>query len=258
MNVDKRREIIIEHVNKRGKVTISEICDLFDVSEMTIRRDFRDLDKIGLLRRIHGGAVSGIGRSYEPAYTVRANDNYESKKAIGLKAAEYVHDGDSIFIDTGTTTIEFARALKNKRNLTIITSSIPVANEVITTFSLLNDVRLIMTGGVVRAVELSMIGEDCHATILKYHVDKAFLGVSGIDLEAGLTEYNVDDAWVIKTAMKSAQQRIVLADSSKLGRVTFSSVSKLTDFDILITDKGAPEDFLEELRKLNVEIEIAD
>jgi DeoR/GlpR family transcriptional regulator of sugar metabolism len=257
MSVEERKRLIVERINKQGRVTISEICDLYDVSDMTARRDLRDLDQIGLVHRVHGGAVSSIGRSYEPAYNVRAMTNHEAKKAIGQKAAEFVHDGDSISLDTGTTTVEFARALKEKRNLTIVTNSLTIANEIVSSFSLINDVRLILTGGIVRSVEFSMIGDIAQNTYNTHHVDKAFMGISGVSLEAGLTEYNLDDAQIIKAAISSAQQNIILADSSKLERITFAKVGKLSDVDRIITDQDAPPDLVEKLTKLGLDVIVA-
>lgn len=258
MSIEDRRRLIVERVNKQGKVTISEICDLFDVSEMTVRRDLRELDQIGLIHRVHGGAVSGIGRSYEPAYNIRALENLEAKKAIGRKAAEFVRDGDSIGIDTGTTAIEFARALKDKRNLTIVTYSLAIANEIISSFSLINDVRLILSGGIVRAGEFSLTGSIAQNTFTSFHVDKAFIGVGGISLEAGLTEYNLEESEVVKAAMNSAHQNNILADSSKLGRVAFTTIGKLSDADRIITDQDAPPELVEELTNQGVDVIVAE
>jgi len=258
VNAEDRKRQIVEIVNQKSKVTISEMCRLFDVSEMTVRRDLRDLDQIGLIHRVHGGAISSIGRSYEPAFTIRAKSSNEAKKAIGRKAAEYVQDGDSICIDTGTTTIEFARALKDKHNLTIITSSLLIANEIISSLSLEKDVCLILSGGIVRVGEFSMVGEIATRTFKDIHVDKAFISVGGIDLEAGLTEYNIDDCLVMKSAIKSAQQCIVLADSSKFSRVAFASTGELSDADLIITDQGVPPDMVEELTKLGIDVIIAE
>jgi DeoR/GlpR family transcriptional regulator of sugar metabolism len=257
VSIERRKHEILELVNQKGKMTIADLGKMFDVSDMTIRRDLRDLDKIGLLRRFHGGAVSSIGRSYEPAYNLRAMTKLDAKKAIGRKAAELVQDGDSIGIDTGTTTLELVHSLKDKRNLTILTSSLTIANEVVSTFSLLNEVRLILTGGIVRANELSMVGDIAHGSYQALHVDKAFLGVGGISLEAGITEYNLDDAAVKKAMLKSAQQKIVLADSSKLGRTRFGTVCTLTEVDCIVTDNQASSEIVDEFSKLGVEVVIA-
>jgi len=125
---------------------------------MTIRRDLRDLDREGLLRRVHEGGVSSLGRSHEPPYAIRVTSNDEKKKAIGRKAAELVLDGDSIALDVGTTTLEIAHALHGKRNLNIITASLPIANEIVIGLHLNSDVRPVLAAGIVRSGEQSMIG----------------------------------------------------------------------------------------------------
>jgi len=256
MQSDRRRRIV-EIVQHSGSKTVAELCDLFDVSEMTIRRDLRELDRDGVLRRVHGGAVSNLGRSYEPAYTIRSTRNNEIKEAIGLKATEIVIDGDSIALDVGTTTLEIAKALQGKRNLTIITASLPIANEIVSNLSLTSDVRLILTGGIIRSGELSMIGHIATQTYSAYHVDKAFIGVGGISLEDGLTEYNLEDALVKKSLIQNAHQRIVVADSSKFGRTTFTSVAPLSMVNTIITDSQIPKKSLYSLQDLGIEVLIA-
>lgn len=256
MQSDRRRKII-EIVQESGSMTVAELCELFDVSEMTIRRDLRDLDKEGVLRRVHGGAVSNLGRSYEPPYTMRTTRHTEDKVAIGQKAAELVVDGDSLALDVGTTTLEIARALKGKRNLTILTASIPIANEVVSNLSLNSDVRLILTGGIVRPGELSLIGHIAEQTYADFHVDKAFIGVGGLSLEDGLTEYNIEDARVKKPLIKHAHHRIVVTDSSKLGQTTFSAVAPLSVVHTLVTDSGISEEFHKALKERSIEVIIA-
>jgi DeoR/GlpR family transcriptional regulator of sugar metabolism len=254
----ERRRKIVEMVQESGSRSVVDLCGLFDVSEMTIRRDLRDLDREGLLRRVHGGAVSNIGRSYEPPYPVRATRNDDRKKAIGRRAAELVLDGDSIALDIGTTTLEIARALHGKRNLTVVTASLPIANEIVSSLSLTSDVRLILTGGIVRSGELSMIGHIAARTYADFHVDKAFIGVGGMSLEDGLTEYNLEDALVKKPLLQNAHQRIVVADSSKIGRTTFTSVAPLSMVNTYITDSDIDRDTLKSLQAMGIEVLIAE
>lgn len=256
MQTDRRTKIV-EIVQESGSKTVTELTELFDVSEMTIRRDLRDLDREGLLRRVHGGAVSSLGRSYEPPYNIRLTTNDEKKVAIGRKAAELVFDGDSIALDVGTTTLEIARALHGKRNLTIITASLPIANEVVSGLSLDTDARLILTGGIVRSAELSMTGHIAARTYSDFHVDKAFIGIGGLSLDDGLTEYNLDDALVKQPLIQNAQQRIVVADSSKLGRTTFTSIAPLSMVDTLITDGDIPPDVQTALQDMEIEVILA-
>lgn len=254
----ERRMQIVTLVQERGRASVPDLSERFDVSEMTIRRDLRELDREGLLKRVHGGAISGFGRSYEPALNLRANANKATKEAIGRKAAELISDGDSLAFDVGSTTLEIARQLGSRQNLTIITTSLPIANQVAENYSLTSDVRLILAGGIVRSRELSMIGPFAEHTLNELHVDKAFIGVAGVSLDEGLTEYNLEDATVKKSMIRCAHQVIVVADSSKLGKVTFASVASLEAIDTLVTDNQAEEDFLRELEARGVQIIVAE
>ena len=253
-----RRRTIVELVQESGSKTVPELCELFDVSEMTIRRDLRDLDREGALRRVHGGAVSSLGRSYEPPFTIRSTRNAEIKRAIGQKAAELIVDGDSIALDVGTTTLEIAQALQGKHNLTIITASLPIANEIVSNLSLTSEVRLILTGGIVRSGELSMIGEIAARTYAEFHVDKAFIGVGGISFEDGLTEYNIEDAVVKKPLIQNAHRRIVVTESTKIGRTTFTTIAPLTVVDTIITDSQISAQSLGRFEELGIEVLVAE
>jgi len=253
----ERRMQIVTLVQESGRASVPDLSARFEVSEMTIRRDLRELDREGLLKRVHGGAISGFGRSYEPALNLRAEANQAAKAAIGKRAAELIEDGDSLAFDVGSTTLEIARHLGNKQNLTIITTSLPIANQIVENYSLTSDVRLILAGGIVRSREFSMIGPFAERTLQELHVDKAFIGVAGVSLEEGLTEYNLEDATVKKSMLRSAHQVIVVADSSKLGRITFANVAGLESVDTLVTDDQAPEDLLNELKARGVQIILA-
>jgi DeoR/GlpR family transcriptional regulator of sugar metabolism len=212
------------------------------------------LDGQGLLRRVHGGAVTNLGRSYEPPFQLRATKNREVKVAIGQQAAGLIYDGDSIALDVGTTTLEIVRGLKGKRNLTIITNCLQIANLVVDMLSLETEARLIVTGGIVRPRELSMIGALPERVYQEFHVDKAFIGIAGISLEDGLTEYNIEDSQVKKILLRSAREKIIVADSSKFGVTAFANVAPLSAVDKIVTDAGAPVEMVEQIRKLGVEV----
>ncbi len=254
---DERRSSILEILREEGKVAVADLCERFDVSGMTIRRDLRELDREGLLRRVHGGAISSLGRSYEPPYQLRSTDNVEAKIAIGHKAAEMIFDGESIAMDIGTTTLEVARALQGKRNLTIITASLPIANEIASKSSLHSDIRLILTGGILRPGELSMIGHMANQAYLEFHADKAFIGVGGLSLETGLTEYNLEDALVKRPLLEKANRKIVVTDGSKFNRTTFATIGPLSSIDTVITDSSAPLGMIQALEDLGIQVLIA-
>ena len=258
MNIIERQSLIVEIVNREGSIQISDICNKFDVSDMTARRDLNELDRRGLIRRIHGGAITNYGRSYEPPFQTRSTKNQEAKSAIGKKAAELIYDGDSIALDVGTTTLEIVHGLVGKRNLTIITSSLQIANLVVKTLSLETDARLILTGGIVRPRELSMIGSIAERVFEEFHVDKAFIGIGGINIEAGLTEFNIEDAQTKKRLIKTARENIVVADGSKMGVTTFARVASLDAINKIVTDQSADNKMIESISKLGVEVIVAD
>jgi DeoR/GlpR family transcriptional regulator of sugar metabolism len=248
---------IVEIVVNKGQISISEICQLFDVSEMTARRDLNGLDRKGLLRRTHGGAIANLGRSYEPPFLARIDKHQEEKSLIGLRAADLILDGDSIALDVGTTTLEIIKGLKDKRNLTIVTNSLQIANEIVGTLSLETDVRLVLTGGIVRARELSMVGHIPEYVYQDLHVDKAFIGIAGISIEDGLTEFNIEDAQIKRALLKTAREKIVVADSSKFGVTTLASVASLKSIDKIVTDSCAPAGLSERIREIGVDVVLA-
>jgi DeoR/GlpR family transcriptional regulator of sugar metabolism len=258
MLVEERKSRILEHIAAHGNIKIQEICDMFDISDMTARRDLNDLDQKGLLRRIHGGAVANLGRSYEPPFQTRSTKNEEKKQAIGKKAAELIFDGDSICLDVGTTTLEVARHLGGKRNLSILTNCLQIANLLVSTLSLEVDARLIITGGIVRPRELSMVGSIPEEVYSNYHTDKAFIGIGGLSLENGLTEYNIEDSQVKKVLLQNSREKIVVVDSSKLGVTTFNAVGPLDAVDTIVTDTDAPQHLVKEIRNLGIEVILAN
>lgn len=258
MNAAERQGKIVEFVLEKGRIRIPEMCEMFDISDMTARRDLNELDRLGLLRRVHGGAIANLGRSYEPPFQTRFVKNQEAKTLIGRKAADLIYDGDSIALDVGTTTLEIVPALHGKRNLTIITSCLQIASRVVDQLSLDVDARLILTGGIVRPRELSMVGPISEQVYQQLHVDKAFLGIGGISLEDGLTEYNIEDTQIKRMLLRSAREKIVLADGSKFGVTTFASVAPLTSVDRIVTDATAPAEMLQAIRRQGVDVIIAD
>lgn len=258
MNSQERKSKIVELIHEAGRVNISDICSMFDVSEMTVRRDLNELDRQGLVRRVYGGAIASLGRSYEPSFQTRTVKNQTAKEAIGRKAAELIFDGDSIALDVGTTTLEIVPGLVGKRNLTVVTSCLQIASNIVDQLSLEIDARLIITGGIVRPRELSMIGHIPERVYQDLHVDKAFIGIGGVSLMDGFTEYNIEDTQIKKMLINSAREKIVVADGAKFGVTTFASVAQLTEIDTIVTDRTAPADMIEQIRKQGVEVILAD
>ncbi len=239
-------------------MTVTQLCEELGVSDMTIRRDLREMEIQGLLRRVHGGAMRIVRHSYEPPYTVRQTQQREIKQQIGRKAAELIANSDIIALDSGTTTLEIARALDGQRELTVITGSLPIINEIVSRYSLVSDIRLIVTGGTVRPREMSMIGHHPTRLYAELHVDKAFIAVGGISLEHGLTTYNLDEALVERTMVATADQVIVVADGTKFNRVTFASIAPLSEVDVIVTDLSADKSTVHRLQDTGIELIFAD
>lgn len=230
----KRRQAIEGRITRDGEATLADLAAEHGVSEMTIRRDLEILEASRGIRRVRGGAISTFSRSYEPPLSDRLVRSHGAKERIGAAAAELLAPGESAIIDVGTTALELARCLRGRRGCTVVTASLMVAMEL----SADPAIRVISTGGLVRPGEMSLIGPGAEDSFSGVNCDVVFLGVGGVDVEAGLTEYNLDDTRVKQAAIRSARRVVVLADVSKLGRVTFSTVAPLTKVDTLVTDAG--------------------
>ncbi len=249
-----RRRAIQALLVERGEAAVADLAAEFAVSEMTIRRDLETLESEGIARRIRGGAISTLSRSYEPPLAMRSTEAQAAKAAIAAAAAQYIEYGETAILDVGSTTLELARCLRGRGGLTLVTPSIPVALE------LANEpnMRVILTGGIVRPGELSLIGDFAERTFEQLNCDVLFLGIGGIHPEKGLTEYNLDDARVKRAAMQTASRCVVLADSTKLDRVCLGSVAPLEAIDVLITNAESSNHVVQMARKSGVEVVVVD
>lgn len=232
MRPQERRRLISRRLNASGAISFTGLAQELAVSEMTVRRDLKLLEGEGQARGVRGGAIPVVSRSYEPPFAHRQVSAAAAKVAIGRAATLQINDGDTVILDVGTTTVELARALRGRQKLTIVTASLPIAVELGNE----PEMRVIVAGGLLRTGELSLTGGATEEAFTDVNCDVVFLGVAGLDEAAGLTDFNPDDARVKRAAMRSARRAIVLADRTKLGRVTFSRIAPLTAVDMLITD----------------------
>ncbi len=254
MDFETRRNAIISAVELQGTVKVAHLAKELGVTEMTIRRDLNQLELEGLVKRIHGGGIKTSGRSYEPTLVFRSTIHVDQKKQIARQASELVVEGDFIALDVGSTTCEIARCLVNRHNITVITPSLYIANLLVNH----PEIRLILPGGIVRPGETSMIGELSHRAFEMLHVDRFFMGVGGIDANAGLTEYNWDDTLVKQAIMKNAKQIIVTADSSKFDRIATVNIAPLEKIDILVTEQPPTSPLSDALQKAEVTVLIGN
>jgi DeoR/GlpR family transcriptional regulator of sugar metabolism len=254
MLLEERHQSILHLLDTQGTVSVVELVARFDVSEMTIRRDLDLLERRGYLRRVHGGAITDRGRSFEPSFLARSTVNQDLKERIGKAAAGLVNPGDSLILDVGTTTLEIARHLVNKNELTIITPCFQIANVLAGN----SNIRLILAGGILRPKELSMYGPLAERAFNDYFVDKLFLGASGVDFTAGLTEFNLEDTLVKHAMLRSAKHVILTVDSSKFNRVAFTSIAPLSIVHTIVTDTNLEPEVAVQLKKENIKVILAE
>lgn len=250
---DQRYKAIIEKLENNSTVSVSDLVKEFQVSEMTIRRDLATLEKRGLLHRVHGGATSLRGRSYEPPFLTRVAENIEYKRKIGKAASSLIQNGDSLTLDVGTTTLEIARNLHTKQDLTVITPSLRIANELVDH----PGIRIILTGGIIRSGEYSMVGHLAERIFSDFFVDKLFLGAGAVDIKAGLSEFNIEDTLVKRAMIKSAKRVILVADSTKFSRVAFTSIVPISNVHTIVTDTDIDPHLVSQIRKEGIEVILA-
>ena len=238
MLASQRRAAILAMVEESGAVRVSDLVDQLGVSDMTVRRDIERLDGEGLLERVHGGALALIPRATdEPGFNAKSTLMTAEKHAIALAAARLVEPGATIGISAGTTTYEFARAIRNVPHLTVVTNSVPVAQ-------LLHESGggghvVVLTGGV-RTPSDALVGPVAVSALQGLHVDRLFLGAHGIDRSAGLTTPNLVEAETNRALVRASRSVCVLADHTKVGIVGLSTFMPLVEVDTLITDAGVP------------------
>lgn len=240
MFAQQRHEHILDGVRAHGAVRVSDLVDELGVSDMTIRRDISHLVRKGLVARVHGGATAVTGRSAEePAFAVKADRQTAQKKGIAEAASRLVQPGDSVALSAGTTTYAVALELRSLPNLTIVTNSLPVGDAM--NAMPRADRTVILTGGV-RTPSDALVGPVAVSTLRSLHVDWLFLGVHGFDDRAGFTTPNLEESETNRALIGCARQTVVVADSTKSGIVGLSSMARINEVDILVTDEGLDPD----------------
>lgn len=248
----ERRTKILALLEEQGKVSVSELSSRFDISEVTIRNDLRDLHLRGLVQRAHGGAMKVETVSIDQSLQVKAELHADEKRRIGSAAAALVQDGESIILDSGTTTQQIARQLRTKRGLTVITNGLNIATELLGA----PDIQVIMLGGIVRQSSGSVVGQFAEEMLEQLFADKLFLGVDAFDLDFGLSTPNLEESVVNQAMARIAKEKILVADSSKFGKRSLSRIMSLSELDIIITDSSLPESIQAEVRSRGLELNL--
>jgi DeoR/GlpR family transcriptional regulator of sugar metabolism len=230
----QRRRKILDLLQEEGSARVSTLSKVFKVTEPTIRQDLERLEEEGHIIREHGGAfLKSVPRQVR-TLSLQHTENMGKKERIGRKAAAFIHDGDAVVFDSGSTTTEIAKNLGERRNLTVITNAINIALLLGTGMSS----AIMLTGGEFKPPTLSLTGEKAALLFDGIHVGKCFLAAGGVSLDAGLTYPGFSDLHVKKAMIGAAAEVYLVADSTKIGKVLFASLGPIELVKYLVTDEG--------------------
>jgi DeoR family transcriptional regulator of aga operon len=248
----ERREQIIQRLRAQGSVQVNDLSHLYGVSTVTIRNDLAFLEKQGIAVRAYGGALICEGNmpGAEPSVEDKSSLNTAVKRSIAQAAAALVKPGHRIILDSGTTTYEIARMLRQHTDVIAMTNGMNVANALLEA----EGVELLMTGGHLRRQSQSFYGDQAEQSLQNYHFDLLFLGVDAIDLDRGVSTHNEDEARLNRKMCEVAERIIVVTDSSKFNRSSLHKIIDTQRIDMIIVDEGIPAESLEGLRKSGIEV----
>lgn len=232
MNISERREKILELLNQNGEVRVGDLSQTFGISSITIRSDLADLEDKGLLFRIHGGAVNSFKSYCDMDLKQRLATNYKAKQLIAKKAVSVLKEHDTVMFNSGTTTLSVFRAIPPNLHLNIVTNSISIALEAGGN----PNYNVVLLGGLVNAKYQFVYGDDTVNQLKNYHANKLFLSVDGISADGSLTTYYDREAEVARLMLKQSLSKIIVADSSKIGRTAFVNIVNTSSNCTLITD----------------------
>ena len=252
MNTIERHKVIINKIKNEGQVKVLTLCDELKVSSVTIRKDLKFLEEKGLLFRAHGGATLYNPYTVERPVNEKEKIHLSEKMRIGAAAAKLVQPNDSILIASGTTVQALAKNIQPRESLTVITSALNVALELIHH----PEIEVVQLGGLLRKSSSSVTGPYAKNILADFSCSKLFLGVDGIDLDFGLTTANVMEAHLNREMIRVSQKTIVLADSTKFGRRGFGKICEFEDIDEIITDKGVSDYTARTLEEMGIKVTI--
>ena len=256
MYAEERQRTIVNLAMRFDRVAVTELAHRFGVTTETIRRDLDVLNRRGILRRVHGGAVPAENvRLVETAVAEREPAFSAQKARIGQAALAFLPSGDgsTVLIDSGTTTARFAAALGGGQEHTIVTNSVPIASQL----APLQNGPVHLLGGRVRGLTQATVGGETVEALGRLHCDVVFLGTNGLTPTHGLSTPDPDEAAVKRAMVRSARRKVVLADSSKVGATLLISFASLSDIDVLVTDSGLPEADRQQLVNEGLEVVVA-
>jgi DeoR family transcriptional regulator of aga operon len=246
----ERQQRLLRYIEQQQRITVNQIVEQFDVSLATARRDLETLADQGKVQRVHGGAIAVRQAAPEPPVLQRTSEQSSEKLRIGQAAADLIADGETVFLSSGTTVLEVARRLRDKHNLTVITNSLLVLNELAEA----RDISIVCLGGMLRHSEMSLIGHITELALSDLRADKVILGIRAIDAEQGLTSAYLPETMTDRAILKIGREVIVVADHTKCAAVSTAVVAPITSIHTLITDTSTSQDFVAAVRAQGVKV----
>ncbi|MEG1622390.1 MAG: DeoR/GlpR family DNA-binding transcription regulator [Alistipes sp.] len=251
-----RRSIILQKLKTQSEITVAELHEEFCVSEVTIRKDLNALYARNLLIRTRGGAICCPGGETKDDTPINNKRffNIREKQAIGRMAASLIEEGNTILLDSGTTTLEIARNLDRFQRLTIITNAINIAVELLK----YKRFNVILLGGNLREPSQSTVGPVTESNLKAFFCDKLFLGVDSFNLECGLSTPNIEEANINQLMLTMAGQVVAVFDSSKINKRSFAFIAPVDHLDVVVTDSNMPTNIRTQLNSKNIKVYIAE
>lgn len=244
----ERQKQILSLLSRQGRLSVAQIVEQFSISEATARRDLESLASEGKVQRVHGGAIAVEQAPPELPILERENEQADEKSRIGRATAELIAEKETVFLGSGTTVLEVARNLRSRKNLTVITNSLPVLN----VLAGVEGVTVISLGGMLRDSELSFIGHITEQALAELRADKVIIGARAVSLEHGLTNDYLPETQTDRAILKVGREVILVADYSKINRISTTFLAPLTDVHKLVTDKRTPRAFISALKAQGV------
>jgi DeoR family transcriptional regulator of aga operon len=246
----ERQRQILSLLSRQGRLRVAEIVEQFAISEATARRDLEALASQGKAQRVHGGVIAIEQAPPELPILQREGEQADEKALIGKAAAELIADGETVFLGSGTTVLETAKNLRERKNLTVITNSLPVLNML----AGIKEITVIALGGVLRDSELSFIGHITEQALSEIRADKVIIGIRAISLEQGLTNDYLQETLTDRAILKTGRDVIVVADHTKCGVVSMAFVAPLTSMQKLVTDGKTSREFVSALKARGIDV----
>jgi len=249
----ERQKQILSLLTRQGRLSVTEIVKQFSISEATARRDMESLASQGKAQRVHGGVVALEQAPPESPILERESEQQGEKTRIGRAAAGLIADRETVFLGSGTTVLEVARNLRDRKNLTVITNSLPVLN----ILAGIKEITVVSLGGMLRDSELSFIGHITEQALVEVRADKVFMGTRGVSLEHGLTNDYLQETLTDRAILRSGREVTIVADHTKVNRVATVLLAPLSQMHTFVTDSKADKKFVQALKRQGIQVVMA-